>query len=184
MPSACSRASVMMTSSSRTIAATDTFSLTAEAPRELFAELMGHATGVSGGRGGSQHLHWQSFYSSGVLGGTVPLATGMALAEKRKGSGAITVVFLGDGALGEGIVYEAINMASLWAAPLLFAVETQPRRPVDSIALAAGRERARPLRGVRHRDCQHRHQRRDRDRGRGRPAHARRPRDPDAAPRS
>jgi TPP-dependent pyruvate/acetoin dehydrogenase alpha subunit len=93
------------------------------APRALFAELMGRATGVSGGRGGSQHLHWRSFYSSGVLGGTVPLATGMALAEKRKGTGAVAVVFLGDGALGEGIVYEAINMASLWSAPVLFAVE-------------------------------------------------------------
>jgi TPP-dependent pyruvate/acetoin dehydrogenase alpha subunit len=92
-------------------------------PRELFAELMGRATGVSGGRGGSQHLHWRGFYSSGVLGGTVPLATGMALAEKRKGSGNVAVVFLGDGALGEGVVYEAINMASLWGAPVLFAVE-------------------------------------------------------------
>ena len=92
-------------------------------PRALFAELMGRATGVSGGRGGSQHLHWRSFYSSGVLGGTVPLATGMALAEKRKGTGAVAVVFLGDGALGEGIVYEAINMASLWSAPVLFTIE-------------------------------------------------------------
>lgn len=92
-------------------------------PRALFAELMGRSSGVSGGRGGSQHLHWRSFYSSGVLGGTVPLATGMALAEKRKRTGNVAIVFLGDGALGEGIVYEAINMASLWGAPVLFAVE-------------------------------------------------------------
>jgi len=92
-------------------------------PRALFAEMMGRATGVSGGRGGSQHLHWRNFYSNGVLGGTVPVATGMALAEKRVGSGAVVISFLGDGALGEGVVYEALNMASLWGAPILFVLE-------------------------------------------------------------
>lgn len=91
--------------------------------RALFAELMGKATGVCGGRGGSQHLHWQNFYSNGILGGTVPIATGMALAEKIKGTGAVAVVFIGDGALGEGTVYEALNMAALWGAPILFVVE-------------------------------------------------------------
>ena len=50
----------------------------------LFAELMGRETGVCGGRGGSQHLHWRNFYSNGVQGGIVPIATGMALAEKYK----------------------------------------------------------------------------------------------------
>lgn len=89
----------------------------------LFAELMGRTTGVSGGRGGSQHLHWRNFYSNGILGGTLPLAAGMALAEKIKGSSAITFAFLGDGALGEGVVYETLNMASLWAVPVLFVVE-------------------------------------------------------------
>jgi acetoin:2,6-dichlorophenolindophenol oxidoreductase subunit alpha len=92
-------------------------------PHALFAELMGRATGVCGGRGGSQHLHWHNFYSSGVLGGIVPIATGMALAEKYKGSGAIAVAFLGDGTLGQGVVYEAFNMASLWKAPILFVLE-------------------------------------------------------------
>src|SRR5512139_1277806 len=92
-------------------------------PYALFAELMGKATGVCGGRGGSQHLHWENFYSNGILGGTVPQAVGMALAEKLKGSHSITVVFLGDGTLGEGVVYEALNMAALWNAPILFALE-------------------------------------------------------------
>ena len=91
--------------------------------RPLFAELMGKATGVCGGRGGSQHLHWRNFYSNGVQGGIVPIAAGMALAEKRKGSGAVTVVFIGDGTLGEGVAYEALNMASLWNAPLLVVLE-------------------------------------------------------------
>ena len=92
-------------------------------PRGLFAELMGKATGVCGGRGGSQHLHWRNFYSNGILGGTAPLATGIALAEKHKQSGAIAILFLGDGALGQGVVYESLNLAALWAAPVLFVLE-------------------------------------------------------------
>lgn len=92
-------------------------------PRALFAELMGKATGVCGGRGGSQHLHWRNFYSNGVQGGISPVATGMALAEKRKNTSAVTLVFLGDGTLGEGVVYESLNMASLWQIPILYVVE-------------------------------------------------------------
>lgn len=91
--------------------------------RALFAELMGKATGVCGGRGGSQHLHWRNLYSNGVQGGIVPIAAGMAMAEKRKGSRAIVTVFIGDGTLGQGVVYEALNMASLWQLPLLIVVE-------------------------------------------------------------
>jgi TPP-dependent pyruvate/acetoin dehydrogenase alpha subunit len=92
-------------------------------PRGLFAELMGKSTGVCGGRGGSQHIHWRNFYSNGVQGGIVPVATGMALAEKIKNSQAVTVVFLGDGTLGEGVIYEALNMAALWQAPILYVIE-------------------------------------------------------------
>jgi TPP-dependent pyruvate/acetoin dehydrogenase alpha subunit len=91
--------------------------------RALFAELMGKASGVCAGRGGSQHLHWRNFYSNGVQGGILPVAAGMALAEKIKQSGAVTVVFLGDGTLGEGVVYETLNLASLWKIPVLFVVE-------------------------------------------------------------
>jgi acetoin:2,6-dichlorophenolindophenol oxidoreductase subunit alpha len=92
-------------------------------PRALFAELMGRVTGVCGGRGGSQHLHWRNFYSNGVQGGIVPVATGMALAEKLKGSSSLVVAFLGDGTLGEGVVYESLNMAALWKAPILYLIE-------------------------------------------------------------
>jgi TPP-dependent pyruvate/acetoin dehydrogenase alpha subunit len=92
-------------------------------PRSLFAELLGRSTGVCGGRGGSQHLQWKNFYSNGVQGGILPIATGMALAEKYKQSDAVTIAFLGDGTLGEGIIYEAFNMASLWNAPILFVLE-------------------------------------------------------------
>ena len=84
---------------------------------------MGKASGVCGGKGGSQHLCTDGFYSNGVLGGTVPVATGMALAERERGTGAVTVVFIGDGTLGQGVVYESLNIASLWSLPLLFVVE-------------------------------------------------------------
>jgi acetoin:2,6-dichlorophenolindophenol oxidoreductase subunit alpha len=92
-------------------------------PRALFAELMGKATGVCAGRGGSQHLHWKNFYSNGIQGGIAPLAVGMALAEKIKRSGVIVTLFLGDGTFGEGTLYEALNLVSLWSAPLLIVVE-------------------------------------------------------------
>jgi TPP-dependent pyruvate/acetoin dehydrogenase alpha subunit len=92
-------------------------------PLALFQELMGKPGGVCAGRGGSQHLHWRNFYSNGIQGGIAPLATGMALAEKISGSGALVVVFLGDGTFGEGVVYEALNFAALWQAPVFFVVE-------------------------------------------------------------
>jgi acetoin:2,6-dichlorophenolindophenol oxidoreductase subunit alpha len=89
----------------------------------LLCEVMGKADGVCGGKGGSQHLCKGNFYSNGVLGSIVPVATGIALAEKRKGTGAVSTVFLGDGTLGEGVTYESLNMASLWKLPVLFVVE-------------------------------------------------------------
>lgn len=92
-------------------------------PYRLAAELMGRATGLVGGRGGSQHIHWRNFYSNGIQGGIVPVATGTALAEKAKGSSAISVVFLGDGTLGEGALYESLNIASLWSLPVLYVLE-------------------------------------------------------------
>jgi len=89
----------------------------------LAAELMGRSTGICGGRGGSQHIQWKDFYANGILGGTVPLAVGMALGERESDTGKIVFSFLGDGTLGEGVVYESLNMASLWNLPVLFLVE-------------------------------------------------------------
>ena len=89
----------------------------------LAAELMGKSTGLVGGRGGSQHIHWKGFYSNGIQGGILPVATGMALAEKVKNSGNVTLTFLGDGTLGEGALYESLNVAALWKLPILFVVE-------------------------------------------------------------
>lgn len=112
--------------------------------RAMFAELMGRSTGICGGRGGSQHIHWRNFYSNGVLGSTIPVATGVSLAGRLRGADDLVVVFMGDGALGEGVVYESLNMASLWDAPILFVVENNgiaQTTPID-LALAGGvRER-------------------------------------------
>lgn len=89
----------------------------------LLREILGREGGVCNGRGGSQHLHSGRFLSNGVQGGIVPVAAGMAMAEKKAGTGAATVVFIGDGTLGEGVVYETLNMVSLWSLPLLIVVE-------------------------------------------------------------
>lgn len=104
--------------------------------RALFAELMGRATGVCAGRGGSQHLQWRNFYSNGVQGGIVPVATGMALAEKSMQRGTITLAFIGDGTLGEGVVYESLNLASLWSAPILYVVENNHIAQTTPVELA------------------------------------------------
>jgi acetoin:2,6-dichlorophenolindophenol oxidoreductase subunit alpha len=91
--------------------------------RGLLAEIMGRPDGVCGGIGGSQHLAAPGFKSNGVQGGIVPAAAGIALANELSGSDAISVVFIGDGTLGEGIVYESLNLASLWQLPLLIVLE-------------------------------------------------------------
>ena len=92
-------------------------------PYQLAAELMGKETGLVGGRGGSQHIQWKNFYSNGIQGGIIPIAVGMALAEKVKSTGKISIAFLGDGTLGEGVLYESLNIASLWSLPVLFVIE-------------------------------------------------------------
>lgn len=89
----------------------------------LIAEIIGLPNGVCGGVGGSQHLHWRNFYSNGILGGMPPVAVGMAAAEKRLGSKRVVCVFLGDGAMAEGSLYESMNIAALWKLPIIFAVE-------------------------------------------------------------
>lgn len=89
----------------------------------LIAEIMGKETGVCGGRGGSQHLCKSGFYSNGIQGGIVPVATGLALARKLSDQNEISVVFIGDGTLGEGAIYEAFNIAAKWELPLLVVLE-------------------------------------------------------------
>jgi 2-oxoisovalerate dehydrogenase E1 component len=93
-------------------------------PVGLLAELMGRQGGTCGGVGGSQHLHRGRFYSNGVQGGIAPALVGLTWAARYKGEAqGIGVVFLGDGTLGQGQVYEAFNLASLWGLPVLFVIE-------------------------------------------------------------
>ncbi len=105
--------------------------------RGLIAEVMGRPDGVCGGVGGSQHLHRENFYANGILGGMSPVAAGIALAEKAKGTGAVTVVFHGDGAMAEGATHETMNLASLWHLPLLIAIEANGLAQSTPIALEA-----------------------------------------------
>jgi len=89
----------------------------------LIAELMGKKSGVCAGIGSSQHICRDGFYSNGIQGGIVPLAAGAALRNKLKGTSGIAVVFIGDGTLGEGVIYETFNIASMLQLPLLIVCE-------------------------------------------------------------
>jgi TPP-dependent pyruvate/acetoin dehydrogenase alpha subunit len=89
----------------------------------LVAEIMGLQEGVCAGVGGSQHIQRQNLYTNGIQGAAAPIVVGMALAEKYKQTGAVSILFLGDGTFGEGALYEAMNIAALWSVPMLFVVE-------------------------------------------------------------
>jgi 2-oxoisovalerate dehydrogenase E1 component len=91
--------------------------------RGLLAELLGKASGTCGGIGSSQHLCHNNFFSNGIQGGIVPVAAGYALGNKLRQNGAIGVVFIGDGTLGEGALYETMNIISKWEIPLMIVCE-------------------------------------------------------------
>jgi 2-oxoisovalerate dehydrogenase E1 component len=91
--------------------------------RGLMAELLGKATGTCGGIGSSQHLCNNNFFSNGIQGGIVPVSAGYALGNKLRNNGAIGVVYIGDGTLGEGALYETMNIISKWEIPLLIVCE-------------------------------------------------------------
>ena len=89
----------------------------------LLAELLGKASGTCGGIGSSQHLCNNNFFSNGIQGGIVPVSAGYALGNKIRKNGAIGLVYIGDGTLGEGALYEAMNIISKWEIPLLIVCE-------------------------------------------------------------
>lgn len=94
--------------------------------RELIAELHCKKTGCSGGFGGSMHVIDTSvghLGSSSIVGGGIPLGTGMALASKMRKDGRVSVVFFGDGAADEGVLYESINFAMLKKLPVVYVLE-------------------------------------------------------------
>lgn len=89
----------------------------------LLAELLGKASGTCGGIGSSQHLCNNNFFSNGIQGGIVPVSAGYALGNKIRKNGAIGLVYIGDGTLGEGALYETMNIISKWEIPLLIVCE-------------------------------------------------------------
>lgn len=92
----------------------------------IMAEMYGKRTGCSGGRGGSMHLFEASrrFYGgNAIVGGGLPMATGLGLADKMQGLGNVTACFFGEGAMAEGEFHESINLAALWKLPVLFCCE-------------------------------------------------------------
>ena len=94
---------------------------------QIMAEMYGKASGCSGGRGGSMHLFDESrrfFGGNAIVGGHLPLATGLALADVMLGrDGRVTACFFGEGAVAEGEFHEAMNLAALWQLPVLFCCE-------------------------------------------------------------
>ena len=92
----------------------------------LMAELVGKATGVCGGKGGSLHLadfNVGSLGESGIVGSSIPIATGAALSSKVLGNGKVSLAFFGDGAANQGCLYEAMNLAGVWDLPVIFLCE-------------------------------------------------------------
>ena len=92
----------------------------------MMAELYGKTTGLSKGKGGSMHMFDVSrrvFGGHGIVGGQIPLGAGLAFAEKYKGTDAVTMCSMGDGAIRQGALHEAFNMAMTWKLPVIYIIE-------------------------------------------------------------
>jgi pyruvate dehydrogenase E1 component alpha subunit len=95
-------------------------------PKLIMAELTGRAAGISKGKGGSMHMFSvdHGFYGGhGIVGAMVPLGTGLAFAHKYREDGGVCLTYMGDGAVNQGQVFEAFNMAKLWNLPVIYAIE-------------------------------------------------------------
>jgi acetoin:2,6-dichlorophenolindophenol oxidoreductase subunit alpha len=95
-------------------------------PGRAMAEILGRATGLNGGRGGTIHLSDPDLgfiSTSGIVGGCIGLGVGAGYACRQRGDGSVAVPFFGDGALEEGVSFEALNIAALWRLPVVFMCE-------------------------------------------------------------
>jgi pyruvate dehydrogenase E1 component alpha subunit len=92
----------------------------------MFAELLGKEAGYCKGKGGSMHIadpDTGNLGANAIVGGSAGIATGAAFSAKRQGNGRVCVCFFGEGALGQGVLYEVMNMAALWKLPVLYVCE-------------------------------------------------------------
>jgi len=92
----------------------------------MFAELLGKEAGYCKGKGGSMHIADHANGNLGanaIVGGSTGIATGAAFSAKRRGTDQVSVCFIGEGALGQGILYEVMNMSSLWSLPVIYVCE-------------------------------------------------------------
>ncbi len=95
-------------------------------PDRMFAELLGKEAGYCRGKGGSMHIADPATGNLGanaIVGGSAGIATGAALSSKRLGTGQVAVCFFGEGALGQGVLYEVMNLAALWKLPVVYVCE-------------------------------------------------------------
>ena len=95
-------------------------------PKRVMAELYGKSTGTSMGLGGSMHIFSKEhrFHGGhGIVGGQIPLGAGMAFGDKYFNRGAVTLCYMGDGAVRQGSLHETLNLAMLWKLPVVFIVE-------------------------------------------------------------
>lgn len=95
-------------------------------PKAIMAELFGKITGCSKGKGGSMHMFDAKnkfFGGHGIVGGQIPLGAGIAFADKYNGNENVTLCYMGDGAVRQGALHEAFNMAMLWKLPVIFIIE-------------------------------------------------------------
>jgi pyruvate dehydrogenase E1 component alpha subunit len=92
----------------------------------MFAELLGKEPGYCRGKGGSMHIadpETGNLGANAIVGGSAGIATGAALSARMRGTDQVAVCFFGDGALGQGLLYEAMNMAALWKLPVIYVCE-------------------------------------------------------------
>ena len=125
------RRSATTTTSSRAIATTGRRSRRGITPRAIMAELFGRVDGCARGKGGSMHLFDRNVNflgGHGIVGGHIPLATGVGFAIKYRGGDQVCVCFFGEAAVNNGAFHEALNMAALWKLPVIYHHREQPLR--------------------------------------------------------